>query len=193
MPTSSYADLLPAWERLAKAAGGDPAALAGFEPLAHDLRTLLAEVRFHAENHDRVNNPKEIIMSRSRADVVLEWEKLGAAFRANPSVLIALEPVLQELDGLLAEVRTLGVQQDAQQAAVQQTTREIEERVKRGTLLASRLRNGAKAFYGTRTEKVIEFGIRPFRKPVRAPKVIVQAAPEAPRNEAAPGPAKPTS
>jgi hypothetical protein len=126
-------------------------------------------------------------MPKSRADVVVNWEKLGAAFRANPPALTGLEPLLLELETLQAEVRALGIQQDAQQAAVQQTTKEIEERVKRGTLLATRLRNGVKAFYGTRTEKVVEFGVRPFRKPVRAPKVVfVEEEPQpAPKEVAA--------
>lgn len=38
--------------------------------------------------------------------------------------------------------------------------------------MATRLRNGVKLHLGTRTEKVIEFGIRPLRKPARHPKVI---------------------
>jgi len=122
---------------------------------------------------------------------VLNWEKLAAACRANPAVAVGVEPVLQEFETLLAELRSLGVQQDAQQAAVQQTSKDIDERVKRGTLLAGRLRSAAKALYGDRTEKVIEFGMRPFRKPVRAPKVVVEAQ-EIPKEEAA-EPAKPTT
>ena len=108
----------------------------------------------------------------SFADVVLDWEKLTAACQANAADLPGLEPILRELQTLLAETQALGKQQDAQKAAVQQTTLEIRERVTRGRLLATRLRDGVKSFYGTRTEKVIEFGVRPFRKRVRPPKPI---------------------
>jgi len=136
-------------------------------------------------------------MPRSRADIVLEWEKLSAAYKANQPGLAGLEPVIQELDTLQAEVRTLGIQQDAQQAAVQQTTKEIEERVARGTLLATRVRSAAKAIYGTRTEKVLEFGVRPFRKRTRAPKIVfIEKEPGTSPQETTPQPpqaAKPTT
>lgn len=113
----------------------------------------------------------------SRGDVVLDLEQLAAAYRANPTAIPGLEPLVQEIETLVPEIRALGVQQAAQRAVVQQTTKEIKERVDRAKLAASRLRNGAKAIFGTRTEKVIEFGLRPFRKPVRAPKIIEVQAP----------------
>ena len=131
-------------------------------------------------------------MPRSRGDIVLEWEKLVAGLRANPQVLVAIEPLLQDFETLLAEIRTLVVQQSAQTATVQQTSKDIEDRVKRGRLVAARLRSAAKAVFGDRTEKVIEFGMRPFRKSVRAPKVIVQEDPKTATKEGT-QPAKPTS
>jgi hypothetical protein len=132
-------------------------------------------------------------MPRSRGDIVLEWEKLIVALRANPQVLVAVEPVLQEFEMLLNEIRSLVVQQDVQTATVQQTSQDIKERVKRGRLLAGRLRSAAKAVFGDRTEKVIEFGMRPYRKPVREPKIVyVQAEPPNTKEDAAP-PALPTT
>src|SRR5262245_40094885 len=107
----------------------------------------------------------------SRADFIIDEKKLAAAYVANAADLPGIDPLHQELATLFPELEALGILQDAQTAAVQQTTLEIEERVARGKLLVTRLRNGVRAFYGTRTEKVIEFGIRPFRKPVRPPKV----------------------
>lgn len=106
----------------------------------------------------------------SFADMLLDWEKLTSACQANAADLPGLEAMQKELEALLAETIALGKQQDAQKAAVQQTTKEINDRLLRGRLLATRVRNGAKLHYGTRTEKVIEFGIRPFRKRVRLPK-----------------------
>ena len=108
----------------------------------------------------------------SRAEFIVDTKKLSAAYLANAADLPGLAPLHQELATLLPELEALGILQDAQTAAVQQTTLEIEERLARGRLVVTRLRNGVRAFYGTRTEKVIEFGIRPFRKPVRSPKVI---------------------
>ena len=108
----------------------------------------------------------------SRADFLVDGNKLSAAYLANVAILPGLEALHQEFSTLLAEMEGLSIQQDAQTAAVQQTAKEIDERLTRGRLLATRLRNGVKLHLGTRTEKVVEFGIRPFRKPVRPPKVI---------------------
>ena len=108
----------------------------------------------------------------SKSDVQYDWEHLGAAYQNNAADLVGLDPLAGELNLLLTEVRVLTKQQAAQRAAVQQTTLEINERVARGRLLATRLRHGVKAFYGTRTEKVLEFGVRPFRKPQRPPQEV---------------------
>ncbi len=43
--------------------------------------------------------------------------------------------------------------------------------------MRTRLRNGVKLHLGTRTEKVIEFGIRPYRKAARPPKVVEAQVP----------------
>ena len=108
----------------------------------------------------------------SRGEVVLDLEQLTAAYRANPVSLPGLDPLIQEIETLLPEIRALNIQRGVQQAAVQQTTKEMNERVSRAKKAASRLRMGAKALYGTGAEKVVEFGIQPLRKAVRAPKVV---------------------
>lgn len=115
----------------------------------------------------------------SRADFIVDGKKLSAAYQANAPDLPGLEALHQEFAILVGEVETLSIQQEAQTAAVQQTAKDIEDRVTRGRLIATRLRNGVKLHLGTRTEKVIEFGIRPFRKPARPPKVIEVKVPAA--------------
>jgi len=45
--------------------------------------------------------------------------------QANPEAVFGVEPVLQELDTLVAEFRSLFVRQDAQTAAVQQIAKDI--------------------------------------------------------------------
>jgi hypothetical protein len=132
-------------------------------------------------------------MSKSRSDIVIAWEKLLTAFQANPPVGASVGPVLQEFEALVTELRSLGVLQDVQTAAVQQTSKDIEGRMKRGTLLAARLRSAAKAFYGDRTEKIIEFGMRPFRKPVRPPKVVFVHPEPSATKEGDAEPSKPTT
>lgn len=108
----------------------------------------------------------------SRADFIVDGNKLSAAYLANAAELPGLDALHREFSTLVTELESLGILQDAQTAAVQQTAKEIGERLTRGRLLATRLRSGVKLHLGTRTEKVIEFGIRPFRKALRLPKVI---------------------
>lgn len=103
----------------------------------------------------------------SFADTVVEWEQLLAAWIANASELPNLDPQRLELETLLRELRQLGVQQDAQQAVAQETTKNIKERIKRGRPIATQLRAGVTARYGTRSEKLVEFGMKPFRTRVR--------------------------
>lgn len=111
-------------------------------------------------------------------DVQYDWENLGAAYRNNVPDLAGLDPLASELEGVLTELRGLTKQQATLKAAAQQATKEIADRVARGRLLATRLRNGVKAHYGTRTEKVLEFGVRPFRK--RVPKIVPPELPVTP-------------
>ncbi|HKH49584.1 MAG TPA: hypothetical protein VKM72_33400 [Thermoanaerobaculia bacterium] len=113
----------------------------------------------------------------SRAEFIVRGNNLSAAYIANAAELPGLDGLHRELSTVLNELTDLGIQQEAQTAAVQQTTLEINDRLTRGKLLVTRLRNGVRSHLGTRTEKVIAFGIRPFRKPVREPKVIVKEVP----------------
>jgi hypothetical protein len=116
----------------------------------------------------------------TRAEFLVSAGNLSAAYLANAAELPGLDGVHRELSTVITELTELGIQQEAQTAAVQQTTKDIKERLLRGKLLATRLRSGVKSHYGTRTEKVIAFGIRPFRKPTRPPKVIFRTEPAAP-------------
>ncbi|HEX7183427.1 MAG TPA: hypothetical protein VF756_16460 [Thermoanaerobaculia bacterium] len=103
----------------------------------------------------------------SFADVVVDWDQLLAAWIANASDLPSLDPQRLELETLHREIRELGIKQDAQQAIVQQITQDINARIKRGRPLATQLRAGVTARYGTRSEKLVEFGMKPFRTRVR--------------------------
>lgn len=121
----------------------------------------------------------------SRAEFIVDASNLNAALTANAQELPGIQTLHQELTTVVTELQDLGILQDAQTAAVQQTTQAIQERLTRGKLLVTRLRNGVKAHYGTRTEKVIEFGIRPFRKAVRGSKSLKKKKEEATTNTAA--------
>jgi hypothetical protein len=127
----------------------------------------------------------------SRAEFIVDASNLNAALTANAQELPNIAPLHQELITVVTELQDLGILQDAQTAAVQQTSQAIKERMTRGKILVTRLRQGVKSHYGTRTEKVIEFGVRPYRKAVRAPKIIVVKETETTTKAAAPEAAAP--
>lgn len=103
----------------------------------------------------------------SFADTVVDWDKLLAAWIANLSDLPNMDPQRLELETLHREIRELSIKRDAQQAAVQQISQDIKARVKRGRPIATQLRAGVTARYGTRSEKLVEFSMKPFRTRVR--------------------------
>ncbi len=108
----------------------------------------------------------------SRAEFIIDTKQLISAYIKNIALLPGLDAVHGELAPLVSELEDLGILQDAQTAAVQQTTKDIDDRMSRAKLLVTRMRNGVKLHLGTRTEKVIEFGIRPFRKRKPEPKPV---------------------
>lgn len=110
----------------------------------------------------------------SFADLVVDWEQLSVALVANKADLPHLEALGIELQALLEKARNLSIQQDAQKAVVQQTTKEMMAAIDQGKLLATQLRAGVLSVYGSRSEKLVEFRMKPYRRRTRA------AKPEAP-------------
>ena len=109
---------------------------------------------------------------------VTDWELLINAVAANSEDLESLEPVRVELAAVLQLAMELGAQQDRIQSESQQTSRVIEEALRRGDALAARLRAGVRARYGYKSEKLTEFQLRPFRRRSRGEEPPPQ--PEAP-------------
>ncbi len=107
----------------------------------------------------------------SFADVVTEWEKLLTAVTANQADLQHLEVYRAELEVELGKAKIANSRQSALQAEVQQMTRDVEAAIATGRDLATRIRTGVRSKYGGRSEKLTEFGLRPFRKRVRVLKV----------------------
>jgi hypothetical protein len=54
-------------------------------------------------------------------------------------------------------------QQASLTAAKQESTRELNQLIKEGNALVDFIKTGARARYGKESEKVIEFGVKPFR------------------------------
>jgi hypothetical protein len=107
------------------------------------------------------------------ADHLKEWEEITAAAAANASELPQLELLRATLERLLQEARDLIKQQAVHQAAKQEASQRLQTVMREGKKLATVVQGGIKHHYGNRAEKLVEFGVQPFRgrkaKPAETP------------------------
>lgn len=92
-----------------------------------------------------------------------EWEHLGATILANAADLPQAEIPRAALQKLRDEMGTLLIERNLQQANKQQISQRLAEIHTEGSKLATVLRFIAKQHYGSRNDKLVEFGIPPFR------------------------------
>lgn len=102
-------------------------------------------------------------MSQKYDQCVSEWELLIRSLEANAADLRHLQVPRANLQDLLEQARILANQQDLHRAAKQQIFKRLQERLDLGQKLATFLRVGIRQFYGNRNDKLVEFGIEPFR------------------------------
>jgi hypothetical protein len=120
-------------------------------------------------------------MPRTTFSVVMgQWEQLLTTVAANSTDLSSLEGQRSQLDAVLEGAKTASLRQAALRAQLQQATRDVEGFLSEGRDLATRLRNGIRNQYGLKSEKLIEFGLQPRRRPQK---------PRTPPSEPAPEPA----
>jgi hypothetical protein len=127
------------------------------------------------------------------SDFMTGFEQLTTALTANAEELPHLEAPRKKLEAILAELRGLAVEQGVHAANKQQASQRLRGRLADGRKLATFLRNGVKEHYGNRNDKVVEFGIQPFRRRKREA-FVKQPPPPAPvpvATPVAPGPGKP--
>ncbi|MFL6290031.1 MAG: hypothetical protein ACJ759_03970 [Thermoanaerobaculia bacterium] len=91
------------------------------------------------------------------------WDKMDVAVTANAEKVPNLEVNLAGLRERAQRARNLFAQQAALQAAKQEVTKELQQVIQEGDALVKFLREGLKAYLGKRSEKLIEFGVQPFR------------------------------
>ena len=108
------------------------------------------------------------------SDVITDWEQTSASVAANINEVPHLEAPRAKLQTNLEEFRSLLVQQDLHAAAKQQVSRRLRILLADGRKLATFLRTGVKEHFGNRNEKLVEFGIQPFRRRKREPPVVTK-------------------
>jgi hypothetical protein len=122
---------------------------------------------------------------RSLGTHVSIWEQLVAAATNNIDELI---PVVRRdveiLKQALGEIRELKKRQIELRAAAQQATRDLEAVMEKATRASVRVNQGVLATYGSKDEKLTEYGLRPWRPRRR------KAIPEDPQSKGNASPSK---
>jgi len=101
--------------------------------------------------------------SVSYAAMMRQWELLLTSVTANAADLPYVSEYRAQLEVELAGLKEAIQRQTTLQAAVQQETREVEGFLQRGNVLAVNIKAGVRTRYGNRSDKLVEFGMRPLR------------------------------
>ena len=100
---------------------------------------------------------------RRGLNILNSWEQIGTAVEANAAELQHLTGTHAKLMDTLGKARILTVEQSMLTASKQEASRKLREVLREGEALADVLRTAARAHFGTRSEKLVEFGMQPFR------------------------------
>ncbi|HYU35530.1 MAG TPA: hypothetical protein VEW48_25530 [Thermoanaerobaculia bacterium] len=123
----------------------------------------------------------------STAVVQKKLELRRQALKANEGELSHMAPLLERVDATLTELTGLSTQQASLTASKQDSTKRLEEVSRVAARLLTFIDAGIRQHYGTRSEKLVEFGQQPFRSQPRIRVVGVDGKPLKP----APAPAEP--
>lgn len=97
------------------------------------------------------------------------WQQLMASLTANAADLPHLAEHATRLAELWRRAQELSTRQAALTASKQEVTKELKTVLEEGRTVANFLRVGVKEKYGRRSEKLVEFRLRPFRGLRRQP------------------------
>jgi hypothetical protein len=107
-------------------------------------------------------------MSRQTSAVVQEKLELRrAALAANSAELPHMDVPRQKVEAVLAQMKDLTAQQASLTAAKQDITKRLAALNTDGLRLMTFVDAGVRQQYGTRAEKLVEFGQQPFRSQPR--------------------------
>lgn len=111
---------------------------------------------------------------------VVTWGMTIHAVTVNIVDFGHMEDDRAELAVIRDEVNTLGNEQITLQSKLQQVTRDLEDRYRRGDAIHARIRAAVRAKYGYKSERLTEFQLQPYRRPVRGAGTAEKKAPKAP-------------
>lgn len=98
----------------------------------------------------------------SYADHFTSFGLLNESLKANLGELPAFTDSQTQLDAVLQRMSALNKAQEALKAQLRETTKDLRDIVFSGRTLSSEIRMSLKGHYGIRSNKLTEFGIKPF-------------------------------
>lgn len=101
------------------------------------------------------------------AKIFRDWEGLIGACRQHVILIPGVEPLLTQLEEILAQTREVKVQQENLAASRQATTQRLLEMVTDGREMARKIRFFVRVPLGSRSELLSAFGIKPNRTKLR--------------------------
>ena len=100
-----------------------------------------------------------------------KMERRSQSLAANIEETPHLKMPLTKLDALLARLKDLTVEQARLTAARQEVSKQIAEIMDEAKGLMAFVDLGVKEHYGSRSEKLVEYGLQPFRSKPRIRRV----------------------
>lgn len=113
-----------------------------------------------------------------KMELLGDLQRFKESMAANVDELQSYEGSRLKLEGLVAQAHALTQQQAALTAAKQEISRQLRTVLYEAQRLTTVLRFAVKEHYGRDSEKLVEFGLQPFRGRARKPKP--ETPPEAP-------------
>jgi len=123
--------------------------------------------------------------NRTYTAIIGLLQRLLKVLDINKDDLPHLEPIRIKLAGLLSEILDLSHQQSSHRAGKQEASKQLRLLTADSLRLASVVFAAVKEHYGSREEKIAEFGLQPFRGRK------VKPAPEEPEPTELPLPVQP--
>jgi hypothetical protein len=98
-----------------------------------------------------------------KAGILGDLQGLSVTMEANKDQLPGLEAFRLKLAGFVAQSQELRKQQAALQASKQEASKQLKKVLTAGQSVANVVRTAVKDHFGSREEKIVEFGVQPFR------------------------------
>jgi len=91
------------------------------------------------------------------------WEQVAAAQEANAAVIPHMEAPLAKLRVLLEQARSQTAEHHALTATKQDVSKDLQKTIRQGQKLVDLMRTAAVEQFGAESEKLVAWGVQPFR------------------------------